>query len=120
MSTTIPNFNTQKTYVGLGTYTYTVGATALHTCRMVVSHHQASGLTASITQSGSVSRTLATVTLQPSGSTVTEGQSSAVLTATANCVSGDVISFVLTSSTADDQMLNNVKIDMIVTQGLVP
>jgi len=116
----IPNFNTQKTMAGLNTYTYTIVNTALHTCRMMVSHHQASNLTASITQSGSVSATLATVTVQPVALPNSTGQSSVILTVVANCVSGDVISFVLTSSNANDQQLNNVKTDMIVTQGLTP
>ena len=116
----IPNFNTQKTMAGLNTYTYTTKSTALHQCRIVVSHHQASALTVSITQSGSVSLTLATATAIPSGSTVTEGQSSIILTATANSVSGDVISFVLTSSASDDQQLNNVKSDMIVSAYATP
>jgi hypothetical protein len=113
----IPNFNTQKTMVGLNTYQYTIGSNNLHTARIVVSHHQTSNLTVSIVQAGSVNATLATATVQPQGSTVTDSQSSVILTTTANCQSGDTISFVLTSSASTDQQLNNIKSDMIVTVG---
>src|ERR1700691_2285832 len=100
MSTIIPNFNTQKTYVGLGTFVYTIGSAGMHTARLVVSHHQSSNLTASIVQAGSVNATLRTATVQPQGSTVTECQTSLILTVTANCQPSDTISFILTSSAA--------------------
>jgi hypothetical protein len=104
---TIPNFLTEKVVNGLNTYQYTVGSTAMHTCRIVVDHLDSSTMTVAITQSGSVSTTLATVTLPglPAGSP----QTSIILQACANCVSGDVLSFVLTSSNTDDQQLNTVK-----------
>lgn len=117
MSTTIPNFNTQKTMVGLNTYQYTVGSTSIHSARIKVDHHQSSNLTVSIVQAGSVNATLATATVNPSGTTTTDGQSSVVLTALANCQSGDTISFVLTSSATVDNQLNTVRSSMIVTQG---
>lgn len=113
----IPNFTTQKTMVGLNTYTYTIQTAGLHVCRMVVSKHQTSTLTASITQAGSVTATLATATAHSVASTGTVGQSSIILEATANCAVNDVISFVLTSSGSTDKELNTVKADMIVTRG---
>lgn len=112
----IPNFNTQKTMNGLNTYQYTIQTTGQHTVRMVVSHHSPSNLSASITQSGSMSLTLASVTVQPITIPNNNGMSSAILTAICNCAVSDVISFVLTSSTPNDQQLNNVKTDMIVTR----
>lgn len=116
----IPNFNTQKTEVGLNTYTHTIATTNLHTARIELSHRSASSVTASIVQTGSNNATLATVTVQPITSPNSTTQPSAILTVRANCVAGDTISFVLTSSTAEDQQLNTIKSNMIVTQGLTP
>jgi len=115
----IPNFNTEKVMVGLNTYTYTVQVAGLHNAKIQVDHHQASNLTCTITQSGSVSRTLASGTVQPLGSTVTQGQSSIILYGLANCSVGDVISFVLTSSATNDQQLNTIKSTFKVNAGQV-
>jgi hypothetical protein len=119
MTIVIPNFNTEKTYVGLNTYTYTIKEAGLHNAKIQVDHHQASNLTVSITQTGSVSSTLASGTVQPKGITVTAGQSSIILYGLANCSIGDVISFVLTSSAANDNQLNTVKSTFKVNAGQV-
>lgn len=113
----IPNFNTQKTMVGLNTYQYTIQTAGLHVAHIVISHHAPSALTCSIVQAGSVNSTLATVTVQPVTTPNTTGQSSTILTATANCAVNDTISFVVTSSAANDQQLNNVKLDMDIRRG---
>jgi hypothetical protein len=105
----IPNFNTIKAVVGLNTYQYTVQSAAMHSCNIKVDHREASTLTVSIVQAGSVNATLATMTLPGSTTTAGEPQSTAVLIATANCAVGDTLSFVLTSSAAIDEQLNTVK-----------
>lgn len=111
----IPNFNTEKVYNGLNTYTYTVGSTAMHVCRIKMDHRAASAMTISITQTGSVNATLQTVTVVavPAGSP----QTSTILQATANCVSGDVLSFVITSSASEDQQANTIKATLNVHIG---
>lgn len=103
----IPNFLTEKVVNGLDSYQYTTSSTAMHTCRIVVDHRDSSTMTISIVQAGSVNSTLATVTLPgvPAGSP----QPSTILRACANCVSGDTLTFVLTSSEVSDQQLNTVK-----------
>jgi hypothetical protein len=116
----IPNFNTQKTFAGLNTYTYTIQNAGVHTCRIKTDHHQQSNMIAAISQSGSFSGTLATGTVQPVPLPNTTGQSSLILEARANCQPGDVITFTLTSSASNDQQLNTLKSSMIVTQGLAP
>ncbi len=105
----IPNFLTQKVVNGLNSYQYTVGSAAMHTCRIEIDHRDASILTVSIVQAGSVNATLATMTLP--GGTNASGmpQTTAILKATANCQVGDTLTFVLTSSSAIDQQLNTVK-----------
>jgi hypothetical protein len=105
----IPNFLTQKVVNGLNSYQYTVGSSAMHTCRIEVDHREASTMTVSIVQAGSVNATLATATL-PGGSSV-QGmpQGTLILQALANCVSGDTLTFVLTSSAPIDEQLNTVK-----------
>jgi hypothetical protein len=111
----IPNFNTQKTVNGLNSYQYTVQSAANHTCHMVLTHRDASQITASIVQAGSVNATLDTVTLPgvPAGSP----QSSLILNTMAVCQPGDTITFVLTSSATIDNMLNTVKADLKVNVG---
>lgn len=115
----VPNFNTEKTYVGLNTYTYTIKTAGLHTAKIQVDHHAPSNLTVQIQQTGSVTATLASGTVQPTGSTVTAGQSSVILVALANCAVNDVIQFVLVSSAVNDQQLNTVKATFKVNQGQV-
>jgi hypothetical protein len=105
----INNFTTQKVVSGLNTYQYTIQTAGLHTCRIEVDHREASALTISITQSGSHSGTLASMTLQPNSSIQGQPDSTAILMALANCQIGDVVSFVLSSSAAIDQQLNTVK-----------
>ena len=113
----IPNFNTEKSMVGLNTYTYTVGSASLHKCQIQVDHRSASSLTVSITQSGSFSGTLATGTVQPQSSTSDNGRTGIFLVALANCQAGDVISFVLTSSASIDEQLNTTKATFKVSVG---
>jgi hypothetical protein len=113
----IPNFLTEKVVNGLNTYTYTVGSTAMHTCRIEVDHREASTMTVSITQAGSVNTTLSTATLPGTVGSAGMPQNTFILMGLANCVSGDVISFVLTSSAAIDQNLNTVKARLKVTVG---
>jgi hypothetical protein len=115
----IPNFNTQKVYNGLNTYTYTVGSTAMHMCDIKVQHRESSAMTISISQSGSFTGTLATVTLNPSSGTAGQPQTEVDLQALANCVSGDVISFTLTSSASIDEQLNTVQSLIRVSVGTV-
>lgn len=115
----IPNFNTEKTMVGLNTYTYTIVNAGLHTAKIQVDHHAPSNLTVQIQQTGSVSAVLATGTVQPTGSTTTAGQTSIILTALANCQPGDTIQFVLVSSAGNDSQLNTVKSTFKVNQGQV-
>jgi len=112
----IPNFDTQKTMVGLNTYQYAVQTAGIHKCSAIVSDLQTSGLTVTISQSGSVSATIATATEVPLPQPNTTGQSSRIIEGLANCQVGDVISFTLTSSQVDDQQLNTVKLDMIITR----
>jgi hypothetical protein len=113
----IPNFLTEKVVNGLNTYTYTVGSASMHTCRIEVDHRDTSTLSIAITQAGSVNATLATATLPGSSNAAGSPQSAFILMATANCQVSDVISFVLTSSAAIDQGLNNVKARLKVTVG---
>jgi hypothetical protein len=111
----IPNFTTEKVVCGLNSYQYTVGSTAMHNCRIIVDHRDSSTMQITISQSGSRSATLASLTLPglPSGSP----QPSTILQGTANCVTGDVITFTLTSSAASDQNTNNVKAKLNVHVG---
>jgi hypothetical protein len=111
----IPNFLTEKVVNGLNTYTYTVGSTAVHTCRIEVDHLEASTMTIAITQTGSVNATLSTATLP--GGLSGMPQNTFILMGIANCVLGDVISFVLTSSASSDKNLNTVKARLIVKVG---
>jgi hypothetical protein len=105
----IPNFLTQKVVNGLNSYQYTTASTAMHTCRIEVIHREASTMTVSIVQAGSVNATLATMTLAAGSSTSGGPQGTVILQACANCVSGDTLTFVLTSSAAIDEQLNTVK-----------
>jgi hypothetical protein len=104
----IPNFLTQKVVNGLNNYQYTTTTSAMHTCRIEVNHREASTMTIAIVQAGSHNATLATITL-PGGSSV-QGmpQGTYILQATANCVSGDTLTFELSSSAAIDEQLNTV------------
>lgn len=111
----IPNFLTEKVMTGLNTYQYTVGATAMHVAAIRVDNLPGSQLAVSIVQAGSVNATLATITLP--GTLPDAVQTSASLSATANCMSGDTISFVITSSNPIDQGLNSIKALMRVNVG---
>jgi hypothetical protein len=112
VATTIPNFLTNKVVSNLDTYTYTVTTAAMHVAKVRVQKMPPSGLTITIQQNGS---TKATVTVQPIvGST---GQSSQELHVTMNCAVSDVISFVLSSSTAIDQGPNAIKATLDVHVG---
>lgn len=113
----IPNFNTQKVYVGLNSYQYTIQNAGMHNCKIKVDHRTASAMTISIVQAGSVNATLATTTLSPTSSSNGDPQSSAILNTIANCQPGDTITFVLTSSAAIDEQLNTVKSRMTVNPG---
>lgn len=116
MSTVIiPNFNTQKTVNGLNSYQYTVVSAGNHTCHMVLTHRDASMITASIVQTGSVNATLLTKTLPgvPAGSP----QSSLILNTMAVAQPGDTLTFVLSSSASIDEMLNTVKADLKISIG---
>jgi hypothetical protein len=102
----IPNFNTEKAVVGLNSYQYTVQAAGLHNCKIEVDHREASSLTVSVAQAGSVSATLATVTLPGVASNLPTG---AFLNACANAQPGDTLTFSITSSNPIDEQLNTVK-----------
>jgi hypothetical protein len=105
----IPNFNTQKCVDGLNSYQYTVQSAANHTCRIEVDHREASTMTVSIVQAGSVNATLVTATLPGSTTTSGNAHSSLILQAMAVCQPSDTLTFVLTSSAGIDQNLNTVK-----------
>jgi len=113
----VPNFNTQKVVDGLNSYQYTTQSTTLHTCRIEVDHREASTMTISIVQAGSVNATLATITLPGGTSTQGAPQGTVILQAMADCTSGDTITFVLTSSASIDNMLNTVKARLNVHAG---
>lgn len=113
----IPNFLTQKVVNGLNTYTYTTQSAGMHTCRIEVDHRVASAMTISITQSGSVNATLATMTLVAGSNSDADAMSTAILQACANCAISDVLSFVLTSSAPVDQNSNTVKARLNVHVG---
>ena len=104
--------------VGLNTYTYTVVNTGIHTAKIETDIRASSNITVTISQSGSVSATLATGTVQPTILPNTTSRSSLILLGLANCAIGDVISFVITSSTPIDQDLNTVKATFRVNAGL--
>lgn len=111
---TIPNFLTEKVVNGLNTYQYTTINTAMHVIRVNVTQPPASGMTITLSQSGSQSATLATVTLPQS---TVDIQGNYILQATANCVSGDVLSVALSSSQPIDKQLNTVVAKIIVKVG---
>jgi hypothetical protein len=115
MTIAIPNFNTEKVYDGLNTYTFTVNTAGMHLCRIKMDHRAASTMTIAITQAGSVNTTLNTITVAsvPSGSP----QTSTILQSLANCAIGDVLSFVITSSSTEDQQLNTIKATMNIHMG---
>ncbi len=119
----IPNFNTQKTLIGLNTYQYTIpadtAAGTIVTARMEVSHKQGSQLTASIVQAGSISATLATKTAQPTVTPNTTAQNMTIVIAKTTCSPGDTISFAVTSSATPDLELNTVSTNMTVNIGAV-
>ena len=104
----IPNFLTQKVVNGLNSYQYTTTSSAMHNCRIDIDHREASTLTISIVQAGSVNTTLATATLPGGSSVAGMPQGTFILQACANCTSGDTITFVLTSSSPIDEQLNTV------------
>lgn len=112
---TIPNFLTEKVVNGLNSYVYTTSSTAVHNCRIVIDHRDSSTMTVTIAQAGSQSATIATVTLpgMPAGSP----QPSTILQGPANCVSGDTITFTMTSSDPADSQLNTVKARLNVHVG---
>jgi hypothetical protein len=113
----VPNFLTQKTYNGLNSYQYTVASAAMHTCRVEVDHREASTMTISIVQAGSVNSTLATMTLPGGTSTAGGPEATAILQALANCAIGDTLTFVLSSSAVIDEQLNTVKARLNVHVG---
>lgn len=114
---TIPNFNTEKVVCGLNTYQYTIQAAGVHYCRIEVDHHASSQATITISRSGSVSATLATLTLPGSSGSNGFSQSTTVLIAAANFAVSDVVSFAISSSNVVDQQLNNIKARLIVRLG---
>lgn len=111
----IPNFLTEKVVDGLNSYTYTIQSAGVHNCRIIVDHRNASTMQVAISQSGSVSAVVGIITL----TAVPEGgpQNTVILQGTANCAVGDVITFVLSSTTPDDLGLNTMKARLNVHLG---
>lgn len=116
MATVIPNFtNGEKIYAGEDTFTYTIVNAGMHVCKIRTSKPNNSNLALSITQSGSVSATIATGLAVPVDTTT--GQSSLTIQGTANCQPGDVITFGVTSANVNDRQLNTLKSEILVKQG---
>lgn len=113
----IPNFLTQKVGSGLNSYQYTIQSAQLHNCKIRVEHREASTMTVSVVQAGSVNATLATITLAGGSSAAGSPQGTISLNACANCQIGDTITFNVTSSAAIDSGLNTVKSRMTINVG---
>lgn len=111
----IPNFLTEKVVNGLNTYQYTIQSTAVHNCRIKVDKQPSSTMSISIVQAGSHNATLASATLVALDQA--DGQSSYILQSPANCVSGDTISFILSSSNQVDQQANTIKATLNIHVG---
>lgn len=111
----IPNFNTEKVVDGLNAYQYTVKNTGVHNCRIILDHRDSSLIQVAITQSGSRSAVIASITLPglPAGSP----QTSVILQGATNCVAGDVITFTISSANPEDAGLNTMKARLLVYVG---
>lgn len=100
MATVIGNFGSNKVITNLDTYTYTVTTTAVHVAKCMITEVPASGIIVAIQQNG----TPIVTTSAPAAA-----QSHIEATASINCTAGDVISWVITSSTPGDSALNTIK-----------
>lgn len=97
---TLSNFIAEKVVNGLNTYQYTVATAAVHVAKIRVPVTPPSGLSIVINQNGSP---IATATVPAALQTHME------LTASINCAVNDIITWVLTSSTASDEQLNTIQ-----------
>jgi hypothetical protein len=111
------DFTDQKVVSGLNSYQYTIPTAQIYKCRITVDHREASTITVSIVQAGSVNATLATITLPGSPANLGLPQGTAILQTAANCAVNDTITFSITSSDAIDQQLNTIKSRLICTVG---
>jgi hypothetical protein len=96
-------------FVGLGTLTYTVATTGLYNAQAQCTETPPSGLSIVVQQNGT------TVYTAP---TVTATQSALQFKTELNCSATDVITVVMSSSTAIDKQLNTVKTTVTIGQGL--
>jgi len=109
MATTIPYFTHQYNFSNLDTYNYTIQTAGNHVVSAKATDFtNLSGVSVVIKQNGTV---LAT---SPTQSTT---QNELNISSLVNCSVGDVISFVVTSSTASDAGPNQIKGFFSVTQG---
>lgn len=103
--------NQSNVAVGLGTWTHTTTATSMYFVSAQVLENPTSSVIITISQSGSQS-------LSVSSPSPAAAQQDLNLQTVFNCVVGDVITVVLSSSNPLDQQLNTVKSIIITRRGL--
>ncbi len=106
----MPNFNSihPVTVVGLGTFTYTVDVAGLRFISAVASEVPPSGLSIVINNNGSPIA---------SSATPTDAQQIVSAQILTSCALNDVITVVISSSSAIDQQLNTVKTEINTRAG---
>lgn len=100
MATILTGLGQVKVINNLDTYTYTANSSAMHVAKITLTERPTSGVSIVIKQNAT---TVATSTAPAPQQQVIN------LSATMNIVSGDVISFVITSSVAEDKKLNRIQ-----------
>ncbi len=103
--------NSPQIFCGLGTLTYTISSTGagLYNVHCECLKTPPSGLSIVVNQNGSAVYT---------STTLTTTQSAVQFKTTLNCANSDVITVVLSSSTAVDLLLNTVKTSIAIGTGL--
>ena len=96
------------TFCGLDTYTHTAATTGIYTVEVRVTEVPPSGLSVLIKQGSSTVATAVSPRTQ---------QGNINVRAVINATQGDVLSVVVSSSSAIDQQLNNVKTEINLRQG---
>jgi hypothetical protein len=112
---TIPYFSIQRIVSGLNSYVHTITTAGVHKCRIEITNPPASTITCTISQTGSVTGTLATLTLPGANAPIYGAQNIDILQTNANCALNDTITFALSSSSPIDQQLNTVQAKIILT-----
>lgn len=102
--------STSNVICGTGTYTHTAAGTQMYTVVVRCTEVPTSGITFTLSQSGSASVTATSPTPSPT-------QNSITFSKTFNCVAGDILTVVITPSTANDNQLNTVKTIVVINQG---